>query len=348
VGWVSPDNPSKPPVIKIVRPDKTSITVRTNHFRPDVRDAGMHPTGHNGFVIDSKQFPALAPVLDQIEVVDETTGVLLYRPYDEKIHLPLKIFRLELQAMPYAQIEAAWDRNFSLYYNAVERYPFETLFTILNNPTTRSIALAGRPSFQRYSALFRDRDYKIVTLLKHPLEEMAERLLFLRYILTPAAPQDFRVHLSGLHPLALAVKSLDFDDPDSVASFFSSLSFQQKAALENPVVKVLACNVNETPSQRHVELALANLSGLDVVGVGSRRAEFRQMLTELLGRDIYGDGFPNLPAAIKVIADGLAEVKAARELVALDTTLFDLVEAAIGRALPVPDVDQAREAMDGQ
>ena len=333
VGWVSPDNPRKPPAIKIVRPDKTTLTVSTNHFRPDVRDAGIHPTGQNGFLINAKLFPALAPVLDRLEIVDETTGLLLYRPHDEKTHLPLKVFRLELQAMPYAQVETAWDRNFALYYSAVERHPFETLFTILNNPTTRSIALAGRPSFQRYGALFRERDYKIVTFLRPPLEEMAERLLFLRYILTSEAALEFRAHLWGLHPLALAVKGVDFEDRSSVLSFFSSLSFQQKGALENPMVKALACNHNEAPRQHHVQLALTNLASLDVVGISSRGAEYRQMMAELLSRDIYSDGIPKLPAAIKVIADSFAEIKPARELVALDIALFNLVESAVGRVL---------------
>lgn len=344
-GWVSPDNPGKPPVIKIIRPDNTTMRVETNQFRPDVRDSGLHPTGHNGFLIDARSFPALAPVIDKIHIVDEATDVLLYRPYNQAEHLPLKIFRLELQAMPYAQLEAAWDSNFALYYNAVERHPFDTLFAILNNPTAQSIALSGRPSFQRYNALFRDRGYKIVTLLKHPLEEMAERLLFVRYVLQPSSPKSFKVHLGGLHPLGLAVQNIDFDKPESVAAFFSGLSFQQRAALENPMVRVLACNVNETPERRHVELALSNLAGMDVVGVAHRSGDFHQILTELLGRDIYAAGVPGVPAVIKSIAEGLADVKAARDLVALDIALFELVEEAIGRVLHKPEFGGSREAV---
>jgi len=332
-GWVSPDNPATIPQIQIIRPDGTHAELQTNAFRPDVKDRDLHKTGHVGFEINDSLFPDLSSMIDKIEIRDVHTGVLLYRPYDASVHVPMKIFRFEAQAMPYAHIEAVWNKNFSLYYNAVERYPFETMFGILNNPAAQSIALAGRPSLLRYEHYLREREYKIIALLRNPLEELAERLLFIRYALSPQSPTTFRAHLTGLDRLHPVAKAVDLNKFSSLKQAFSLLTDRQRTQLANPLVRALACNVDETPRKPHVELALTKLSSMDLVGTRPHHHQFKTMLAEMIGRDLFGNNpLPDMSWTLQV-AEELGKIRSVRSLVALDLELYQLVSRAVERAI---------------
>lgn len=348
-GWVCPDNPSTVPCIQIIRPDGTIAELETNDFRPDVKDRGHHHTGRVGFKIDATVFPDLASMIDRIQIRDLHTGVLLYRAYDSENHISGKIFRFELQAMPYAHIEAIWDRNFALYYNAVERYPFDTMFGVLNNPAARSIALSGRPSLHRYEHFFREREYKIISLLRDPFEEMAERLLFIRYALAPQSPKAFDAHLTGLHVLGPAVRKMNLDDLKSVDAMVSSLTSKQRAALTNPLVKALACQVDEVPRKHHVEVALTKLASMDLVGVRPYFTQFADALAKLLGRDLLAGAAPKGISWTERLAEKLAGMKAARSLVALDLQVYQLTLGAVkrvieGDSVPLRRLSRKREA----
>ncbi len=332
-GWLSPDNPGLVPRIRIFRPDGTAAELDTNVFRPDVRDAGLHPTGKNGFAVNESLFPDLAGMIDQIEIRDFHTGVLLYRPFDEARHVAMKVLRFELQAMPYAQVEAIWDRNFALYYNAAERYPLDTMFAVLNNPAAQSLAISGRINLRRYEHFFRERNYKIITLLRPPLEEMAERLLFIRYALTPQSPAAFDAHLTGLRSLSALAERISLDRIESIDECFLKLTREQKAALSNPLIRALCCEPDEPARKRHIQIALSRLSTMDLVGVSSRYEHFKRMLAEVTGRDLLaGTAKPEITWTRR-FAQRLEKIRSARSLVALDMKLYELVEGAVGRAI---------------
>ncbi len=332
-GWVVPDNPATVPRVQIIRPDGSISELETNTPRPDVRDRGFHRTGDVGFTIHEGHFPDLGSIIDNIQIRDVHTGVLLYRPFHENAHLPIKIFRFEMQAMPYAGIEAIWDRNFSLYYNAVERYPFETMFGILNNPAARSIALSGRSSLQRYEHFLREREYKIVALLRNPLEELAERLLFVHYAHSPHAPSRFNEHLSGLEPLTRVAQRMNLERLESLTEAFGILSERQRMELSNPLIRSLVCGPDEFPLHHHVDLSLGRLSSMDLVGLRPHYREFSAMLSDVLGRDILSDTPLTDVSWVPLIAAELGRIKSVRALVALDLELYELAEEAVRRAI---------------
>jgi hypothetical protein len=332
-GWISPDNPSVPPRIRILRPDGSTAELETNAIRPDVVEAGIHHDGKVGFHLDSNVLPDLATFIDVIEIRDAHTGILMYRPYREGAHIPKRFFRFELQAMPYAPVEAMWDRNFELYYSGLERFPFETLFGILNNPAASSIALSGRPSMNRYEHLFRERDYKICALLRHPLEELAERLLFVRYALAPQSATSFEGHLTGLKCLAPIANQVNLDRLDSMPKVFKTLTAEQKLAIENPLLKALVCDPEERPRKHHVQLALARLSTFDLVGVRSHYARYCTMLDALLGRDIFAGTQPMNISMIGPLSEALGGIKAVRSMLQLDIELYELAESAVKRVV---------------
>lgn len=334
-GWMAPDNPSTVPHVEIVKPDKSIVNMKYNDERPDVRDAGFHHTGSVGFHLDETTFPGLENIIDDIEIRDAASGLVLFRSYKPEAHLAERVFRFEMQAMPYTSFEDAWSRNFALYYSALERHPFDTLRWVLCSPHAESVALSGRLSISRYEHFLREFQYKFITLLKDPIEELAERLLFIRYVKSSDANAHLSQHLTGLEGLEIVARRMDLSNPNSVAEAFSYISEKQLNELSNPIVKLLACGLDEHPTRLHVELALNRLATMDLVGVRSNFAHFKSALTTLISRDILP---PSLPKEIDSIAEltrTLREVKVVHSLLKLDVTLYQYAQEAVDRAIRI-------------
>ncbi|HWL03703.1 MAG TPA: hypothetical protein VNQ99_02050 [Xanthobacteraceae bacterium] len=334
-GWVLPNNPSGVPRVTIAHGDKL-IEFEANILRTDLRDRGMHDTGMAGFHITEEVIPDLPAVINDVEIRDVETGALLFRQFDPQKHVQQKVFRFELQAMPHAQTEALFAQRFALSYGGIERQSFDTLFGILNNPAAVSLYACGRPSFQRYEQLFRERDFKVLALLRDPFEEMAERLLFVRYAASPEAPPFLADHLSGLEPLAEFVKPIRFDDLESIRSAFNRMSDEQRAALSNPLVKALACGPDEPPKSGHVEIALSKLARMSLVGLRSRFNEFKAVLPEVIGEDILGGHTLTTISWVERLARDLRQVRAAKNVVSIDLDLYGLAAEAVEDVIGPP------------
>lgn len=337
VGWVLPDNPTAIPAIKILMPDGSSIEIKANMLRTDLRDRGHHETGMIGFSLNKSSHPEVTQAVDQIEIREAQTNVLIFRRYRKDTHLAQKLFRFELRAMPDPQIEGLFAKYFTYFYGTAQRYPQDTFFGIFNNPTAKSVYISGRPSFQQYEQMLKERKYKIVTLIRSPYEEMAERLLFARYASNPDVPAFVADHIFGLEPLVEMVANVKFDDAASIRAAFDSMTESQRQVLSNPLVRTLACTVDERPKIAHVEIALSKLARMDVVGVRSRFGEFKSVLQEVTGVDVLGDYELTNLSWVQRVAEQLAEIKQARNLVSLDQDLYLYAEEAITEALgPAP------------
>lgn len=337
-GWVLPDNPSALPRIKICGPGEKVVEFEANTLRPDLSDRGLHDTGMAGFILDDKLYPNLSKVIDQIEVRESDSNTLIYRKYLPERHLPIKLLRFELRAMPDPETEGLFAKHFALYYGTAQRYPQDTFFGIFNNPSAKSIYLSGCPNFQQYEQLLREREYKIITLLRNPYEEMAERLLFSRYASSRDLPAFVADHMFGLEPLKEMVKNVKFEDIDSLRAAFSSITDAQKEALSNPLVKALACTVDDRPKSSHVEIALSKLSRMDLVGLRSRFGEFKSILPEIIGVDIFQDHELKNLSWVQRIVDQLSQIKQVRSLIALDLDLYSFAEEAVVEALGRADL----------
>jgi hypothetical protein len=336
VGWVLPDNPSALPKITIYGPDGFVAELEANVHRVDLRDRGQHDTGLVGFRINEKILPEFPRIGDRIQIRESESNVLIYRRFLPGNHIEQKLFHFELQAMPDLSTGQLIARRFSLHYNILQRYPQHTLFAIINNPRAKSIYLSGCASLHQYEHLLRERQYKIVTLVRNPYEEMAERLLLARYSLSPRAPAFIADHMYGLEPLKELVKNIKFDEIESIRAAFSSMAEQQREVLSNPLVKALACTVDERPKSRHIEIALAKLSRMDLVGLRSRFDEFKSILPEILGADIFGNHQLGEFSWVRRIADCLPDIKLAKNLIALDLDLYLFAEEAVTEAMTIP------------
>jgi hypothetical protein len=333
VGWVLPDNPSALPKIKIYGPDGFIAELEANVHQVNMRDRGQHDTGLVGFRINEKNLPELPRIWDRIQIRESDSNVLIYRKSLPDNHVEQRLFHFELRAMPDLSTGQLIARHFTLYYNILQRYPQQTLFAIVNNPPAKSIYLSGCPRLQQYEHLLRERKYKIVTLVRNPYDEMAERLLLARYSLSPNAPAFIADHMYGLEPLKDLVKNIKFDEIESIRAAFSSMTEEQREVLSNPLVKALACTVDERPKSGHIEIALAKLSRMDLVGLRSRFDEFKSILPEILGADIFGNHQLVEFLWVRRIADCLPDIKLAKNLISLDLDLYSFAEEAITEAM---------------
>lgn len=337
IGWVLPDNPSAIPIIKISTPDGNIVEVEANAMRTDLRDRGLHETGMVGFFLNESTRPDIMPISDQTEIRELQTNVLIFRRFKTDTHSEQKILRFDLQAMPDIQIERLFAEHFTYPYGAIQRFPQDTMFGIINNPMAKSIYLSGRPNLQQYEQLLREREFKIVALIRNPYEEMAERLLFARYASNPDLPSFIADNMFGLEPLMDFAKNIKFDDINSIVAAFSAMTDMQKRVLANPLVRALACLPDEVPKVGHVEIALSKLSRMELVGLRSRFDDFKSILHEILGVDVLGEHELNNLAWVKRVVEHLSQIKQARALISLDLDLYSYVDEAVVEAIgPAP------------
>jgi hypothetical protein len=334
-GWVVLDNPSAIPKLVISSPGGRAVELAANVLRPDLKNLGMHATGMAGFLVDEQIYPNLGNTAD-VEIREAESGILIFRRFQGSQHLEQRLFRFELQIMPQAVLENLFAQRFALHYDAVERYAFDTLYAIINNQNCKSIVVSGRPLFCRYQQLLQERDFVTTAMLPDPLEELAARLLFLRYTATKNAPAYLNDHLFGLAPLVELVKHIDFDNAESLNNAFKGITSEQRNALANPSTRVLACNVDEQPEERHVGIALENLASMNLVGLRAHFNEFKSMFAELIGIDILGEyQLPEI-SWVPMMAGKLALIEPVKQLLALDLAIYKFTKKAVEEVIGKP------------
>jgi hypothetical protein len=231
--------------------------------------------------------------------------------------------------MPQTVLEGLFSSRFALPYESVERFSFDTLFGIINNPSCNSIYVSGRPLLQRYQDLLRQRGYAIVTVLRDPYEELAERLLFSQYVARQGRETTLSQRLTGLAPLTDLVRDVDFVDAEAVTKRLHSIAEPQRKAIENPCVRALACSVDERPQLKHVAVALENLASMDLVGLRSRYEDFRSTFDSLIGAEILGEYSLVEMSWVPAMAANLARIAVVNELLELDLALYEYAKEAV-------------------
>lgn len=323
-GWVLPDNPSTVPTLIISPSGRPEIAVSANVPRPDIRDLGHHNTGMVGFSIDDTVVPDLAQLAD-LQIHESESGVLIHR---RAKGLARKILWLDLASMPSAAVADTLLQRFTLYYGEIERHPFNTMFSILNNQQAASLLAMGRPLLARYDEVLRRNNFMVMAILRHPREDLAQRLLLAREIAIRGSEHD----VASLAPLVELARTTSLEQADALESALAKVAGAHPRFVVNPFVRTLACSPDDRPEQRHISIALNNLAAMDLVGLSSRFDEFKTMLAEILNEDVLNEFTLKRPLELDDMTRRLSTMPAVERFLALDLSLYSYVEEAIETA----------------
>jgi hypothetical protein len=332
VGWIVLENPSAIPSVVVSTPAGKKIELQANRKRDRLRELGLHETGMVGFRIDEALVPGLQNA-EELEIHNVETGVLLYRRIPAAGKILRRLFRYELQALPQVQLEPVFQRRFVLSYVAVERYSYDILSGIIQSGVSDSIYISGRPGIVRYQDLLKENRFLTAAVLRDPYEELAERLLFIRYASSKDRPAFLSDYLTGFEPLMDLGKVVDVGDPSSLPKLFTSLNEVQREVLSNPLIRMLACEPGDIPSPSHLTAALDTLAAFDVVGLKARYDEFATCLAELLATDLLRDHRPTDISWAAAIGGKLAQLDEVNALIGLDVELYNHAKGAIEAGL---------------
>jgi hypothetical protein len=331
-GWIAPDNPSVAPRIAILVPGRAEVLFEANVHREDVRELGLHASGQVGFVVSDAVVPGIANV-DDIEIVEADTRIPVYRRFKPDRHLERKLFLFDSSVMPQRRIIQNIAERFALNYANSERYSLETMIVLLNNHFSKSLFFCGRSNFSRYASFLENGGYIRAALLREPLQELAERLLFLSLLSRTDAGHLLPHYTTGLAPLIGFAKDLKFNDQRALLSAFRQINDEQRQALTSPMVRMLGCSVDEMPTHNNVSLALDHLSSLDVVGTRSRYPLFKALLGQFVGGDVLGPEQPTTLSAVQALAETLSRLGIVLDLLEHDIALYAYVEEAVAQGL---------------
>jgi hypothetical protein len=206
----------------------------------------------------------------------------------------------------------------------MELFPDETTRSIFAIAFTKSIFASGRIFFRAWEPLLRDRGFKIGILLREPFEEMAERLLILKWASSLDATSAVIDLMPALQTCAGALRGLSLADAGALDAILSRPSDELRALLYNPLVYQLAApNAFDAPPLPETAAALDALAELDAVGLRADLRSFFDLLAAVLD---LPDPLADVPlAASKTVigfADILRKMRSARALIEKDLEVY--------------------------
>ena len=332
VGWVMPNNPNTAPRVKVTI-GGTSTIVSAEVYRPLLKSQGLHNTGICGFHISDRAVPGLAIATD-LTVVDVDSNLLLYRrrPYSV---IAQKLIMVEPSLWRAVRIHEHFAARFQMSYRMAEQYNEETIRAVIGIPFSDSIYIGGRVFVRQYDYLYRDRGFKAAILLRDPLEELAERLLLLKW-----ASGHYDPSLSeqvGRDVLAAAKKlpPIDLQSAESLSNALTRLDDDLRNLLFNPLTRQLSTRYpDDRLDPAAVALSLSILSSFEVVGTRANVPHF----VEAVYAALEYQGTVDVPAlqtpdAVLTFVERLKTVPAAVELTRLDYQIYTAVVAAVTKVL---------------
>lgn len=330
-GWLTPDNPSATPSLVVIIPGRDEIQMQANVQRDGIRDLGLHATGLVGFDINKRLVSDLDK-LDDVEIREAETRLLIYRRFQAGRNIEQKLFLFDCSLMPQRSILSAIGGNFTLNYANSERNSLETNISVITNPFSKSIFISGRSNLNRYSSVLKDKGFVRTALLREPLEELAERLLFLS-LLAKSATQLLPVYASDTESLIDFARDLPFNDAKGLNAAFRATTERQRHALTSPMTRIFGCDIGELPERRHVSIALENLATFDVVGTRERYGLFKELLADFLSANVLGDETPISFQSIQTVAAALSRIGLVTDLLDNDLALYSFVDEAISTGI---------------
>ncbi|WP_448955308.1 hypothetical protein [Labrys neptuniae] len=329
-GYVVPDDYEKTPVLRVLCEGKDIARISCREPRPALISAGRHASGLCGFLINEAQVPGLAQ-MRSLEVLDEESGLLIYRRNLDAPGIQLRLFRLETHLFPLFGLDATLKQHFDYFHRGIERFGSETATQVFHLDNAPSLYVSGRLTLRQYEALLYQR-FTWVTLLHDPYYELAERLTALKlahkYDDALLGPRD----LKSFKPAIDFATTLELNDKD-LSRAFAEMSGEVIASLSNPIARQLACDSSDGPLPRGaVATALANLATSGLVGIRERAEDFAEDLEQIIGIPAGVARIAPLLTPVQALANQLRAIPEVEVLLEVDIDIYDQVRAAIAAA----------------
>ena len=331
VGYLVPDGFSGSCSLRISDGQKDLAVLLCDQELPAIAAAGRHATGRCGFIIDETIVPELAQK-EALELYDQETNLRIYRRRSPSHVTHKRIFRLETHLFPLWRLDDRAEPHFQYFYKGIERHGRETavqMFLLHNAP---SVYLSGRLIYKMYDTNIDD-TFNTVVLLRHPLTELAERILTLKHV------RKFGEELLGARDMMTYAAAIEFAatvEPDEkvLRRAFAAISRPAIATLTNPLTRQLAARApDEISVKGGIATALGTLSRFAIVGLRDRQDVFLQQLAELIGVPSQSlPEFAEFPSTAE-LAEKLKSVPEVGLLIEQDLEVYHQVKSAVENLL---------------
>lgn len=277
-----PDNPATTPRVIIHLDPEHHVVLEAFVYRPLLKEQGLHNTGVCGFVADETNCPGLTAAVN-LEITDADNNILIYRRRLDTRLVTKKLLRLETQLFRSFSLDEELIARFQMPYQSVELLPEETTRSVFAIPFTTSIFASGRIFWRVWEPLLRDRGFKVGILLREPFEELAERLLILKWASSPDASSVATALMPVLQTCAGALRDVDLSDAEALEAVLKRPSDEIRAIVYNPLVYQLAApNAFDAPPKPATAAALDSLAEMDAVGLRGDTDSFLDLLAAVL------------------------------------------------------------------
>jgi hypothetical protein len=267
-GYVVPDAYDKYCNLVLKSGGQEILVVAANGARDGRLVGGRHVDSQCGFYIDETHLSNLSQIAD-LELRDEETNILIYRRRKPE-YISKKVFRLESHLFPLWRMDKPMNARFQYFATQVERYGRETILQIANLAAYDSVFFSGRIMYSPVRQYVED-VYKIVFVMHHPYEELAERLMVLRQIPEGGGGILASRDVSYFSPVLAFAKSLPLEDENALAANLRDPPREVAQLIASPIVRQLTCErMEDAPATRALSMALDVLSSFEIVGL--RRA----------------------------------------------------------------------------
>ncbi|TXL75669.1 hypothetical protein FHP25_13530 [Vineibacter terrae] len=332
-GYFVPDRFTGTSVIRIEGSGIEPLTFECNETRQSLVMAGRHETGWCGFRLDQDLIPGLAEMQD-LELYDPETGVVLYRRRPAESIIKQKLFRLETHLEPLSRLDDALDGSFRFFYKGMEQFGRETTTQIFLLDHADSIYASGRLLYKQYEYFLEDRGFRPICLLRNPYDELAERLLILSRAGNGDADMLGARDSMSLEAAIEFAASIDLSDEKQLRRAFRTMSAEDAFTFADPLVRALGARTpDETPQDSTMAGALEVLSNCAVVGLREYPNLFLEGLGAQLGLEAKKLPPVQEPPEVLRLGQILRDIKPVKSLIEHDLELYDHVRAAMEKAL---------------
>jgi hypothetical protein len=280
-GYIVPDGFSGVPAISVCSNGRELLVFHANEVRHALVAAGRHESGNCGFTLDTAMLPEL-PNLQQLELFDVETGLLIYRrPLPQAIRR--KILRLETHLFPLWRLDQSLEHRFQYFAKGIDQLGRETVTQLFLLDHVESVFLSGRILYKNYG-YFIEAGFETVALLHDPYEELAERLLVLSKIRKAGSGLLGERDSIRMHAAIEFAETLPIGDEKALRRAIRNMPAEVAATLTNPLTRLLTTTTpDEMPARGAVALALDLLSSFSLVGLRQNPETFIAAFSELLG-----------------------------------------------------------------